>query len=203
MKRLFVIAVLLVTATGCDGIVIDWGGAKPLVPTPARPPREYPKYKPRIPRINIERSLRQQNWAGREGEGSCTHATLIMILRHQGRADAAAYWRRKYGDGENFQSLSAKLNAERFRWAGTQRRNDVAFLQWAVATKRGCLVTCKGGKHAILLVHLDKKYAGLVDNNNPQKTIWVSRQRFLSEWFNSNSWGVTILGTPPALRPCS
>ena len=102
-----------------------------------------------------------------------------------------------------FQAWRQKLNAERFRWAGTERRNDVAFLQWAVATGRGCLVTCKGGEHAILLVHLDKKYAGLIDNNRPQKIIWVSRRRFLSEWFNSNSWGITILGTPPAPNPCS
>ena len=93
MKRLFVIALLLVTLAGCDGVVIDLGGIKPLVPTPARPTRQYPKYKPQIPRINIERPLRQQNWVGREGEGSCTHATMIMILRHQGLEQAAAYWR--------------------------------------------------------------------------------------------------------------
>lgn len=203
MKRLFVIALLLFSIAGCDGIVIDLGGAKPGAPVPVRPLREYPAYAPQVPRVNIEKPLRQPNWVGRDGEGSCTHATLIMILRHQGRMDAAAHWKRKYGDGETFRTLSAKLNAEGIRWAGTHRQYDVSFLEWAVATRRACLVTCKGGTHAVLLVHLGRQGAGLIDNNRPDELIWVSRQRFLSEWFNSNSWGMTILGTPPAPRPYS
>jgi hypothetical protein len=126
-----------------------------------------------------------------------------MILRHQGREDFAAYWRQKYSDGEVFRTLAAKLDAEGVRWAGTYKQNDVAFLEWAIATRRGCLVTCKGGAHAVLLVHLDKKRAGLIDNNRPDEVIWVPRQRFLSEWFNSRSWGMTVVGVPPALSPLS
>ena len=41
MKRLFVIALLLVVLAGCDGVVIDLGDVKPLVPTPDRPPRAH------------------------------------------------------------------------------------------------------------------------------------------------------------------
>lgn len=204
MKQSVATVLLLAVVAGCDGVVI-WLNNEPAGNhrEPASRLRAYPKYKPQIPRIDIERSLRQVNWVGRQGEGSCTHATLVMILRHQGRVDAAARWRRKYGGGETFQSLSAKLDAERVRWAGTYRQNDVHFLEWAVATRRGCLVTCKGGAHAVLLIHLDKKHAGLIDDNRPDEVIWASRQRFLSEWFNSNSWAMTILGTPPSPKPCS
>lgn len=198
MKR-FLCAILLVCLTGCDlEIQIDLPG----INQPIRPSINYPEYEPQVPRINIEKYLRQKNWIGYRGGGSCTHACLTMILRHQGRMDAADYWKRKYGDGETFDSLTAKLDAEGFRWVGTCRENDVAFLEWTVATRRGALVTCRGGAHAILLVHLDQDWAYLIDNNFPNREIKVPRQQFLSEWVNSNSWGITILGTPPPLEPC-
>lgn len=203
MKRLLC-ALLLACMLGCDTeIKIDLGSGFDRVVSPVRPFLEYPEYEPQIPRIDIEKELRQKNWRGPEGEGSCTHATILTILRHLGQEELADDWRQKYGDGEYFESLAAKLDSEGVRWAGTYRKNDVPFLEWAISTHRGCLVTCKGGAHAILLVHLDQHRAGLIDNNRPDELLWVSRPQFLSEWVNSSSWAMTIVATPPCPRPYS
>ena len=198
MKRILCV-IFLVCLSGCGlQIQIDRPGI-----APPRPEIKYPEYEREYPTVNIEKYLRQRNWIGREGQGSCTHASLIMLMRHMGKTEAAEYWRQKYGDGETFDSLTAKLDSEGFRWAGTCREHDTNFLEWAIATRRAALVTCKGGAHAILLVHLDKNWAGIVDNNAPEKIIWVPRKQFLSEWGSSNSWGITLVYSPPPPRPCS
>ncbi len=91
----------------------------------------------------------------------------------------------------------SKLDSKGVRWAGTYQKNDVKFLEWAIRTKRGCMVTTMGGAHMILLVHLDQTRAGLLDNNNPEKIKYMPRDQFLQEWYDSNSWALTPIYSPP------
>jgi hypothetical protein len=55
----------------------------------------------------------------------------------------------------------------------------------------------------IALVHLDDKWAGLLDDNSTDHYIWVPRERFLAEWKASNSWAVTPIYAPAAPLPPS
>lgn len=205
MKRL-IGALLLVCLLGCDAEVkIDFGddfGSLSTLGAPNRPDITYPTYQREMPTVNLEQALRQSNWEGSEDEGSCVHATMISLFRWQGREDLAKKWRATYENGERYDGLAAKFDMEGVRYAYTWNQKDVKFLEWACATRRGCGVTVRGGKHMVALVYLDKDRAGLLDNNNVGSIKWVSRQSFLSEWRNSYSWAVTpIMGSPAAPLP--
>jgi hypothetical protein len=155
------------------------------------------------PTVNPPAALRQSNWLGSEGSGSCVHATVITLLRWQGRYHMADHWRNTYGNGETADDLAAKFDREGIRYAYTANKNDVAFLEWACKTRRGCGVTVMGGQHMIALVYLDEKWAGLLDDNATSHYIWVPREHFLAEWKASNSWAVTPIYAPTAPLPPS
>lgn len=153
------------------------------------------------PTVNVPLALRQGNWLGSQREGSCVHATIISLFRWQGRLKMADHWRRTYGDGEWAEDLAAKFDREGIRYAYTSNKGDVTFLEWACRTRRGCGVTVMGGQHMVALVHLDDKWAGILDNNHTDKIIWVPRETFVAEWKASNSWAVSVLYTPAAPLP--
>jgi hypothetical protein len=148
-----------------------------------------------VPTVNLPVELREANWSawvgGRE-EGSCVHATMVMALRWQQEYQKADAWRQRHSGGEyaddswnEGSNLARKFNAEGIRYAYTVE-GDEKFLEWAVATRRGAGVTVMGGRHMVLLVHLDEEKAGLLDNNDIKRIIWVDRNRFIAEWQNSN-----------------
>ena len=194
MKRRLVIALLFVVLAGCDGIEIRLEG-------PPVDDRRAPAVPIEYPTVNLPVALRQANWRGDEGEGSCVHASMISLFRWQGRYATADHWRRIYGDGEWAEGLAAKMEREGVRFAYTVGRSDVGFLEWACRTRRGCGVTVLGGRHMVCLVHFDEKWAGILDNNDPRQITWVPRRTFLAEWFNSNSWAVTPVYAPAPPLP--
>lgn len=193
MKNIFAaLFVSLVLLTGCD-FEIDVSGPDLGVAPAAR--KEYPV-------VNLPPALRQKNWLGSKGEGSCVHATMVSLFRWQGRFAMAEYWRRNYGNGEYADytwnaggGLAAKFDKAGVRYAYTVA-GDVEFLKWACTTRRGCGVTVMGGRHMVALVHFDDEWAGILDNNSTDKIIWVPSQQFVSEWKNSNGWAVTPVYTP-------
>lgn len=189
MKRLLAL-VLCLPLLGC-------------IEAPFEPLDTYPIHRlsDEKPIVNIPPGLRQRNWLGSQREGSCVHATVIMLMRWQGRNQLAEFWRKNMGNGEWPENLAAKFERHGVRFAYTSRQNDVKFLEWACRTRRGAGVTVQGGRHMVLLVHLDDKWAGILDNNNPGIIQWIPRERFLAEWKASYSWGVTIIYTPPPPMP--
>lgn len=198
MKKLFFLIPLFFA--GCDQqIHVDFGEHGPTI---QRPAIKYPAYQTPYPTVDIIEAFRQQNWRGRKGEGSCVHASMVMLFRWQGQHELADKWRETYGDGEWDTNLARKFDAEGVRYAYTSQQKDVKFLQWACQTRRGCGVTVMGGAHMVCLVHLDDKWAGILDNNYIDKIKWVPREQFLTEWMNSSSWAVTPVYTPPAPLPC-
>jgi len=77
----------------------------------------------------------------------------------------------------------------------------VRFLEWACRTRRGCGITVMGGAHMVALVHLDDKWAAILDNNNVEKFLWVPRETLIAEWKASYGWAVTPIYTPAAPLP--
>ncbi len=55
--------------------------------------------------------------------------------------------------------------------------------------------------HMVALVHLDAKWAAILDNNNVSKFIWVPRETLIAEWKASYGWAVTPIYTPAAPLP--
>lgn len=145
-----------------------------------------------VPVFNLPPPLREQNWGG----GSCVHASWVMLLRWQGHQEYADWWRRSYAGGETWYSFTETVEANGLRWAGTYEQYDVAFLEWAIRTRRGCMVTCMGGRHMVVLCHLDQEWAGILDNNDIGTIHWVPRDKFLKEWRESYSWAMTPVYTP-------
>ncbi len=184
MKRILSMLILLASLAGCE-FNEDMG----------RPVSSKER-----PTVNVPAALRQSNWRGPQGQGSCVHATMISLLRWQYRLNAADYWRRAYGDGEYPEDLAAKFDQEGVRYAYVTN-GDVRFLEWACRTRRGCGVTVMGGAHMVALVHLDDKWAAILDNNNVERFIWVPRETLIAEWKASYGWAVTPIYTPAAPLP--
>ena len=191
MKRLSIALVLCFSLVGCEG---DFSQSEPVQPSPLS------SVNGERPIVNIPMVMRQSNWAGNQREGSCVHAVMISLFRWQNRLHRADEWRRTYANGEWPESLATKLDREGVRYAYTTKGN-VSFLEWAVRTRRGCGITVKGGAHMVALVHLDDKWACLLDNNNVSKYKWVSRESLIAEWKASYGWAVTPIYTPAAPLP--
>lgn len=155
---------------------------------------------PDYPDINIPMGMRQENWIGSRGSGSCVHASMIMLYRWMGWPSMATYWRWKYGNGEYASRFHRRLDAENVRWAATTT-GDVDFLDWACSTRRGCAISTMYGRHFELLVHLDSEVAGVLDNNNIGKIKWYTRSSLIKYWKNSGGWSVGYVGIPPAPKP--
>jgi hypothetical protein len=184
LKRTFCSLALLVAVAGCK-VAENLGVSAPK--------RERPT-------VNVPAALRQGNWRGPEGQGSCVHASMISLLRWQYRLHTADYWRQTYGDGEQPEDLAAKFDQEGIRYAYVTN-GDVRFLEWACRTRRGCGITVMGGAHMVALVHLDDKWAAILDNNNVENFIWVPRETLIAEWKASYGWAVTPIYAPAAPLP--
>lgn len=195
-KRL-VLCLCLLTCVGCSQDYYEWPSDTPDQPTPISP-----IYVPNSerPQVNPPFAIRQSNWT-MNGSGSCVHATMITVLRWQNRNNMAEHWKQTYGSGETAEGLAVKMEREGIRYAYTSGEKDVTFLEWACSTRRGCGVTCMGGSHCIMLCHLDDKWACLLDDNAVDHYTWVPRERFLAEWFTSDSWAFTVIYAPPAPLP--
>ena len=184
MKRILVALMLLASTAGCR-VGGDFGIAAA---------------KKERPTVNVPESLRQSNWIGDQGMGSCVHASMISLLRWQYRLKTADHWRQTYGDGEQPEDLAAKFDQEGIRYAYVTN-GDVRFLEWACRTRRGCGITVMGGAHMVALVHLDDKWAAILDNNKVENFIWVPRETLIAEWKASYGWAVTPIYAPAAPLP--
>jgi hypothetical protein len=153
-----------------------------------------------FPTVNLPLNMRQRNWLGDEGEGSCVHATMVMLFRWQGRDDLADLWRKTYGNGESYETLEKKLEAQGVRYAYTTK-GDVEFLEWACRTRRGCGVTVDGGAHMVALVHFDANWAGVLDNNQVDVITWYRRDDFVKHWREAHGWAVTPVYDPAPPLP--
>lgn len=164
-----------------------------------------------VPAANVPPALRQENWSGRvydpvarDYEGSCVHATLITALRWQDQDAMADWWRAAHDSGESASGLAGKLDTAGVRYAMTCGEGDVAFLEWAIATRRACGVSSwvfnddgqGGGYHVVLLVHLDATTAGIIDPNAPKAVQWYTRESFLEHWRASLSWAFAPVYSP-------
>lgn len=201
MYRLPFVAVVVIAAACCGCKVKSNRPTCPGGACPARQSAEVIPYRTvplgEVPVMNLPLSARQRNWGG----GSCVHASTVMCLRWQGLDELADWWRRTYAGGEHASGLAAKLDRAGVRFAYVTN-GDVAFLEWACRTRRGCGITYFSN-HYICLVHLDAEKAMLLDNNRIGQFITVPRDEFIRRWKGFGGWACTPVyspAPPPAYR---
>jgi hypothetical protein len=155
-----------------------------------------------VPIVNLPYGLRQQNWT-LNGNGSCVHASLIMLLRWQGHDKLADSWKANNGGGEYPKGMSEKMDKAGIRFAVIYN-GDIGFLDWACSTRRGCgIVTgiCEPGDHCVCLVHLDSEWAGILDNNHIGQISWMPRADFILWWKTCGGWAFTPCYSPSPPLP--
>ena len=180
--RIICVLVLLISFSGCETVT------------------RKPRVASELPTVNVPAAMRQGNWRGQHGQGSCVFATMISLLRWQGRINTADNIRQTLGDGSYPDDLAWKLDRKGVRYAYVTN-GDMNFLEWSVRTRRGCGITVMGGAHMVALVHLDAKWAGILDNNRVGQIIWIPRETLVAEWKASYGWAVTPIYTPAAPLP--
>ena len=174
---------LLATVAGCES------------PNASTPPVRKER-----PTVNVPLELRQSNWRGRGGKALAPGPRWFPCC--VGRAATT----RPIGCGRTAATASGRttwprrLDGANVRYAYVTN-GDVKFLEWACRTRRGCGITIMGGGHMVALVHLDDKWAALLDNNAVEKYIWVPRETLIAEWKASDGWAITPVYTPAAPLP--
>lgn len=169
---------------------------------------------PEIPTVNLPPALRQHNYERKAGNGSCVYAAAASVFRWQHQDNMADYIVRHFSGGTTGEALIASLNKLGVRFSYTLD-GDESWLEWACMTRRGCVVdvpavnlpglgahyqvdpktTCG---HAMVLVYLDATTAGLLDNNDTARILYVDRDRFMAAWHGWRGFAITPVYTPAA-----
>lgn len=150
------------------------------------------------PAMDLPKSERQHNWS--EGGGCCVVASTMNLLRWQNRPDLAARLK-KHGGGQCCSGWNKILDSEGIKHTFTYKKNDVAFLEKAIAERRGCGVGIFPSSrthdplHMVCLVDLTATKACILGDNFCQY-YWVDRDEFLANWKSANSWAISTSYPP-------
>jgi len=182
-----VVALLIAASVACVGCNDNLQEQSPALSAVVR----------EVPIVNVPQGDRQANWPSSAGEGSCSHASIISLLRWCGEYNLAAKHREKYEGGEYIDSLLAELNDDKISHASC-RNGDFDFLSWCIRTRRGAAITWMGGRHMLCIVDINDGKAGILDNNSVEKITWVPLDRFRAEWNESGGVAISLLYAPAA-----
>ena len=199
MKMRTLLSLLLIaglaTSAGCVQKKKAKAVRKAKVQAPKPPTQVQLRKWPAQPVIDIPAEQRQRN-----PDGSCVHCSLVTTFNQQRLYDTADAWFAKYRGGESSGGLRRKLTAEGILFADTTS-GDVKFIDWAVRTRRGCLVNDKRG-HVRTLMGIDQAgtpgaRAFVQDNNGSATKLYVyGREEWLSMWKSRGGWAAVPLGDP-------
>ena len=167
--------------------------------------------------IDLPPRYRQPNAEGTDGAGCCVFASLQMAARWMGieeLADLFEWIQTQKGGG--WPERVEKVLKERaphlsfIQYEGA----DVAILDAAMATGRPVCLTYGYGEfykkrgmakisHMVLLVHLDRNKAAILDNNDVENVTWMTREELIkrAKYPSGNLWAVVLIGTPPPPIP--
>lgn len=163
---------------------------------------------------DIPEEFRQHNVGGKDGAGLCVFTSIEYCARFQNEKrlwDLQKQMRQEPGGG-----YPEKVDAMIKKYApGTPylqyQGNDPTFLEEVLKTGRAVAVTYNGRDpryhnqkiaHMVTLVHLDDKYACILDNNFEKEYYWMPRKDFLDRWKGGQEgWAVALLYPPPPGPP--
>lgn len=159
--------------------------------------------------------LRYDNWTNVQKEGSCGYSAIATLLNLQHQYQAAAYIRSHYSGPANIYDAEHALNVCGVPYAETTS-GDESFLEASCDTRRGCMmivglfddtghqvIDSRGhpALHAVDLIYLDGRSAGILDCNDPNHIYYVDRACLMSNWHHVHGIAMTPIGTPPPPLP--
>ena len=163
--------------------------------------------------IDLPASEHVRNFgAPADGKGLCVFASMTMAGRwHNVRALFDVIHRINEGGGwpEKVDQVF-KQHAPDLRYVQYEG-TDPSILDKALSEGRIACVTYGYGEryqmqtiyHMVCLVHLDAKYAAILDNNFPGTYEWMPREEFLRRWVHPSGkgWAFVMLAPPPPPVP--
>lgn len=160
-----------------------------------------PLYARDYPAVNLPPSYRQANWGE---DGSCGHATTVTLLNQQAFFATARDWRRTHNGPTNIGLVAAELESRGIRCAVVVGQTSASFLEWSIATRRGCYVSYPAAElihgadhgHSLALVDLDEDYATVIDNNDTARFYRIARDEFLANWYAFGGSALALLHSP-------
>lgn len=144
---------------------------------------------------DIPQPWREHNWGG----GSCMYASLVPILRWQGRFEDAEKIRRSYSGGQSVDGLAVICNRMGLKFAYTNT-GDAGFLEWCSSTRRGAAIHYFPN-HAVTFCGFEDAQAVLIDNNRPKDYIRIPKATFISRWRGYGGRALTVVYTVPPPLP--
>lgn len=169
--------------------------------------REIRRMQCEVPAANLPLPLRQENWADRNGSGSCVIASTCSALQWAKQPQLAAKFRRSYAGGQTATSILDKWRDNRIRYVATEQREDYGnpeFLEWASKTRRMAIVWFFPN-HCVSFCGFGKKdgqeVAWLLDNNRTKHFIPVEKNQFISGWRGFGGFAAIPTFTPAPSIP--
>lgn len=167
---------------------------------------------PAVDLLAMPQQLRPRNIASR-GLGCCTFRSAEYLARWQEvpQLYGLPEWMKSKGiAGGGYPTKQAEM----VRRISEDRQmavplfvqyegRDPAIIELALATGRPVGVTWQAN-HMLCCVHLDESRAAIVDNNDPHRVQWFSREVFLRKWTQGGGgWAFILLQSPPPPPPRS
>jgi hypothetical protein len=158
---------------------------------------------------------RHKNRGGRDGAGLCVFCSVDHAALYQNDARVIGLFQRMHTEpgGGWPAKLDAMLQkhcpgAQYLQYEG----KDTGLLKFALKTGRMPSVTYSGHDphyrgsiaHMVNLVHLDDRWAAVLDNNfiGERDLVWMSPEDFAKRWRgNGSGWAVVLLSPPPPPIP--
>ncbi|OAI41017.1 hypothetical protein AYO40_00625 [Planctomycetaceae bacterium SCGC AG-212-D15] len=160
---------------------------------------------------------RHKNRGGRDGSGLCVFCSVDHAALYQDDANVAGLFQKMFA--ENGGGWPAKVDAMMRKYCPSAQYlqyegSDSSVLKLALKTGRMPSVTYNGHcphygmnqsiAHMVNLIHLDDKYAVVLDNNfiGERDLVWLSPADFYKRWRgNGSGWTVILLSPPPPPIP--
>lgn len=166
---------------------------------------------------DLPREARHKNRGGRNGAGLCVFASLDHAALFQNDRAVTGLFQKMFAEpgGGWPQKVDAMMRKYCPRAVYLQYEgNDPGILRLALKTGRMPSVTYNGHDphygmnqsiaHMVNLVHLDEKYAVVLDNNfiGDRDLVWLSPDDFSRRWRgNGSGWAIILLSPPPPPVP--
>ncbi len=155
------------------------------------------------PPLNLPQELRQLNWLSRPNgqghrEGSCVHASFVMLLNWHNRVTDALRWKATYEGGEYASELEARLRAAGIGYRST-RDAEPTFLDWCSESRHGAILWWKPNHCCLFAGWVNRNgtwYAAIIDNNHPERFEYTERTQFLRLWQGYGGYALTITSPP-------
>lgn len=159
---------------------------------------------------------KKKNVGGSDGAGLCVFTSIEYAARWQ--CERSLFELQKYMTKFPGGGYPEKVDTILHRFApgakyGQHTGGDPAVLDAILASGRIACVTYDGHDphygnqsiaHMVALVHFDKKWACVSDNNytGDDQFVWMSREEFVTRWKgNHGGWAVFLISPPPPPPP--